>query len=256
MAATMRHALLQTKGVGSLLRTAIEGALPQHMFSQWSFPLAARAIRALPYSLLRVMNAGCRIDMHAPLPAHEPLLVRARVESVDDDGRRAIITQRIETGTKNAERALTATIYAYVPLAISSNGAPSPKRRALVPTDAREIAFARFGANAGGDFAKLTGDVNPIHWLAPWAKSVGFKTCILHGFATFARAIEALNRARFAGDPTRLVAFDARFTRPLALPAKVGVYEGDARTIWVGDAPGGGAYLEGHYQMEQTEARS
>ena len=58
--------------------------------------------------------------------------------------------------------------------------------------------------------------------------------------------LEALNRARFAGDPTRLATFEGRFSRPLVLPARVGVYVKDA-AIWVGDAPGGGAYLEGTF---------
>ena len=45
------------------------------------------------------MNAGCRIENRAPLPAGEPLEVRVRIESIDDDGRRAIIVQQMVTGT-------------------------------------------------------------------------------------------------------------------------------------------------------------
>src|SRR5579859_3420320 len=92
------------------------GRLPAHLFPQWAFPLAARAIAPLPYPLVRAMNAGCRIEQRAPLPAAEPLRVRARLESVDDDGRRAILVQRIETGTRSAPDALVAEMRAYVPL--------------------------------------------------------------------------------------------------------------------------------------------
>lgn len=224
------------------------GRVPSHLFPQWGFPLAARALAALPYPLVRVMNAGCRIENRAPLPSGEPLLVRARVESVDDDGRRAILTQRIVTGTRTAPDAVVAELRAFVPLAKQRGGA---KARATVPADAHEIAFVRVAANAGLDFAKLTGDVNPIHWLAPYARAAGFRACILHGFSTLARAIEAMNRARFAGDPTRLASIDARFTRPLVLPAKVGVYVNDGG-VWVGDAPGGGAYLEGQFSTKEA----
>jgi len=63
-----------------------------------------------------------------------------------------------------------------------------------------------------------------------------------------ARAIEALNRGLFAGDVTALQEIDVRFTRPLVLPARVGVYvRGDK--VWVGDAPGGPAYLEGTFKL-------
>ena len=132
------------------------GALPAHMFPQWGFPLAARTLAGLPYPMTRVVNAGCRIEMNAPLDAHAKLHVKARLASVDDDGKRALLTQRIVTGTDKAPEAVVAEIRAYVPLAKASgdkgkgekrNGAP--KSRPTVPADAREIAFFRIGKNAG-----------------------------------------------------------------------------------------------------------
>ncbi len=228
--------------------------VPAHFFPEWGFPLGERALEGLGYPLVKGMNAGCRIEQNAPLPLGETFDVRARIESIDDDGRRAIITQKVITGTSRAPEALVAEMRVFIPLAGAKDksGDKKPKVRPTVPAEAREIAFLRVPADAGLDFAKLTGDFNPIHWLAPYARASGFRTVILHGFGTFARAIEALNRSRFAGDPLKLKVIDARFSRPLALPARVGVYVmGDG--IWVGDAPGGGAYLEGRFE---TEARS
>jgi hypothetical protein len=233
--------------------------IPAHFFPQWGFPLGERALEGLGYPLVRGMNAGCRIENNAPLPLGESLDVRARIESIDDDGRRAIIVQKVITGTSRVPEALVAEMRVFVPLGgkkadgAKKNGAErKPKVRPAVPADAHEISFLRIADNAGLDFAKLTGDFNPIHWLPAYARASGFRTVILHGFGTFARAIEALNRSRFAGDPTRLKVIDARFSRPLVLPARVGVYV-SGKEIWVGDAPGGGAYLEGHFE---TEARS
>jgi hypothetical protein len=197
------------------------------------------------------MNAGCHLESRAPLPAGEPLLVRARIEAIDDDGRRAIITQRIVTGTRSAPDAVIADLRAFVPLAKKDGASASPpKARPTVPLGVREIAFGRIRSNAGLDFAKLTGDFNPIHWLPAYAHASGFRSCILHGFSTLARAIEALNRSRFAGDAMALKRIDARFSRPLTLPGAVGVYVDAGKGIWVGDAPGGGAYLEGTYVAE------
>jgi hypothetical protein len=232
------------------------GTLPAHFFPQWGFPLAARALLGLHYPLARVINGGCRLENRAALPANEPLDVRARIESIDDDGKRAIVTQRVVTGTKTRPEAVVADLRAFIPLAKKKdgeNGQKPPKARPSVPADAHEIAFLKIGEGAGLDFAKLTGDFNPIHWVKPYARASGFRTVILHGFSTFARAIEALNRARFAGDPSRLKSIDVRLSRPLVLPARVGVYVdrgGGAGEIWVGDAPGGGAYLEGHFETE------
>lgn len=230
-----------------------QGTVPAHLFPQWGFPLAARAIEKLPYPLARVMNAGCRIELHEPLPAGERLLVRARLEALDDDGRRALITQRVITGTRSAPDAIVADLRAYVPLAKKPKSKKDTvKERPTVPEEAREIAFMQLGSKAGLDFAKLTGDFNPIHWLSPYAKLAGFRSCILHGFSTMAHAIEALNRAVLEGQVTRLSSIDVRFTRPLPLPARVGVYVTDEGGIWVGDRPGGDAYLEGNFTLEAS----
>ena len=226
------------------------GIVPAHLFPQWGFPLAAEALSKLHYTLARVMNAGCRIEQHAALPAGEPLIVRARIESIDDDGRRAIVTQRVVTGTREVPDAITADLRAYLPLDTKRDGG-AKKARPTVPANARELAYLRIRRDAGLDFAKLTGDFNPIHWVPAYARAAGFRGTILHGFATLARAIEAVNRARFAGDPRRLATVDVRFSRPLPLPATVGVYVDDDNGLWVGDAPGGGAYLEGRYSAHE-----
>jgi hypothetical protein len=229
------------------------GRLPAHLFPQWGLPIAAKALAALAYPIARIMNAGCRIESNTPLPANEPLEVRARIEAVDDDGRRAIITQRIVTGTRTAPEALVADARAFIRLARRTgeeNGKRTSEERAVPAENVHEIGFLRIGANAGLDFAKLTGDFNPVHWLAPYARASGFRNCILHGFSTLARAIEALNRARLSGDPYRLRVIDARFTKPVVLPASIGVYvSGDGR-LWVGDAPQGRAYLEAQFEAE------
>lgn len=232
------------------------GRVPAHFFPQWGFPLAARALAGLPYPLTKVVNAGCRIEQHGPLPGGEPLFARVRLQSVDEDERRALVTTRVETGTRDVPFSVIAEMRVFIPLAPRGKNdkekSGSSKANPNVPADAREIAFLRLSRDAGLDFAKLTGDFNPIHWIGPYARAAGFRATILHGFATLARAIEALNRARFAGDPARLRVVDARFTRPLVLPARAGVYVDEAGGIWVGDAPAGGAYLEGHYETETS----
>ncbi len=228
------------------------GIVPAHLFPQWSFPLLARAVAQLPYPTTRVVNAGGRIKVRAALPANVPLRVKVRLESIDDDGRRALIVQRIVTGTEEVPDAVVAELRAVVPLGERGKGrnkrdANGKSARPTVPLDAKEIAFLRLRATAGRDFAALTGDVNPIHWFRPAARAAGFRGCILHGFSTLARTVEALNRRVFAGDARALSSIDVRFVRPLVLPASVGVYLTRGGEVFVGDSPGGGVYLDGRY---------
>ncbi len=240
--------------------SAYRGRIPAHMFPQWAFPLTGKLIEGLKYPVLAAMNGGCKLTVNAPLPDDEPLEVTAQLVGVDDDGRRAILDQKIVTGTRTIPEAVVAHLYVFIPLAKpdKTSGAKSDaaktaaaKDKARVPADARELAFWKLASNAGLDFAKLTGDFNPVHWVPRWAKAFGFKNTILHGFGTMARAIEGLNRARFAGDVRALSEIDVRFTRPLVLPARVGLYL-DGNRLWVGDAPGGPAYLEGKFVSKKV----
>jgi acyl dehydratase len=245
--------------------SAYRGTIPAHMFPQWGFPLAARTLVGLPYPLVRVLNGGCRIDIAGPLPLGEPLTVRASLQSIDDNGRRAVLEQRVVTGTAAEPDLVVAHLYAIVPVEHAEagkngksngkgNGAAAKRDGARVPAGAEELARWRIPASAGLDFAKLTGDFNPVHWVRPYAKAFGFRSTILHGFATMARAIEGLQRTVFAGSTRALRSVDVKFTRPLVLPAKVGLYLA-GREIFVGDAPGGPAYLTGSFATA-TEAKS
>jgi hypothetical protein len=126
---------------------AYKGRVPAHLFPHWGIPLAAQTLRGLDYPLLRVMNGGCRLQMKAPLPQGQPLLVRARLESVDEDGRRAVLRQRVITGTASVPEAVVADIVAIVPLPSSTNGpngaSRARKEAARVPAAGRELAFWR-----------------------------------------------------------------------------------------------------------------
>jgi acyl dehydratase len=224
-------------------------AVPPHLWPQWGFPLAARTLEQLPYPLFKVLNGGCRLEVRAALPIDEPLEVSAQLIDVDDNGRRAVLEQRVITGTAAVPEALIATMYAIVPLGSGGKDSGPKKEPERVPLDAEELARWRIGRNAGLDFAKLTGDFNPVHWIPAYAKAFGFRSTILHGFASMAKAWEGLVRSRFAGSTTAIQTFDVKFTKPLVLPAEIGLYvrkeSASSDRVWLGRAQGGPAYLAG-----------
>jgi len=226
--------------------------VPPHMFPQWVFPAAGKTLRGVPYPLFKMLNGGCRLGINGPLPQGEPLTVRARLEGIDDNGRRAVLHQRVSTGPESAPEAVVAHIFEVIPLGASGGGRAGTRKKRdkpRVPREAREIAYLRLGSDAGLAFAMVTGDFNPVHWVRPYARAFGFRSTILHGFATMARAHEILNRALFAGDTERVRVLDVKFTRALSLPARVGVYVvEETRQVYVGDAPSGPAYLTGSFE--------
>lgn len=224
------------------------GTLPPHLFPQWAFPLAAEALDGLPFPLTRVVNLGCRLTSHVPLPSGAPLEVSAQLSSVDDDGARVVSEVRVVTGTREVPVCLEALMRTYIPLAKRA-GARRAREPETVPADAVELSRQRVRAGAGREFAWLTGDVNPIHWVPSYARAAGFRGVILHGFGTLARAFEGLVQARL-GRPPRLRALDVRFARPLTLPADVGLYT-RGHQVFVADGRGVRPYLSGDFQTDE-----
>lgn len=229
--------------------------LPPHMFPQWGFALAPRTLTKLPYPISRAMNGGCRLEVNEPLPIDEELHVTAQLVDVDDNGSRAVLEQKIVTSTPSVDEGIVGRLFVVIPLGGSSDGdgendpdPDDPQQRDRVPQSAREVARWEIPDNAGLDFAKLTGDFNPLHWVSTYAKTAGFDNVILHGFSTMARTYETLKNDAF--DERRdLETLDVKFTKPLVLPADVGVYVDDDNGVYVGDAPAGPNYMAGSYQL-------
>ncbi len=226
--------------------------IPPHLWPQWGFPLAGKAISKVPYPLHKVLNGGCRTEVNAQLANDEPLEVSARLLSVDENERRVVLESEVVTGTAANPRAIVATMYAIVPLgkpggSKSGGKKPEPER---VPLDAEELARWKIPSNAGLSFAMLTGDFNPVHWIPPYARAFGFRNTILHGFGSMAKAWEGLVRSRYGGSTNSIRVFDVKFTKPLVLPAKVGLYlqatdDPAVDRFWLAVAPGASPYLSG-----------
>ena len=81
-------------------------------------------------------------------------------------------------------------------------------------------------------FADLTGDRNPIHLDAAFARAQGFPGPIVHGMCTLALAAHALEAMRGTeAEPAELA---VEFTRP--------VFPGDKLTVRWADTPAGDGY--------------
>lgn len=65
-------------------------------------------------------------------------------------------------------------------------------------------------------YAGVSGDLNPIHWNDRVAAAVGLPGVIAHGMLTMARAARVVSD--WVGDPSRIVEYGVRFTRPVVVP--------------------------------------
>jgi acyl dehydratase len=80
----------------------------------------------------------------------------------------------------------------------------------------RVAATWRIPDDAGRRYAKVSGDVNPIHLSGLTAKAFGFKRAIAHGMWIKARVLGAL-----AGRLPDALSVDVAFRKPLFLPSTV-----------------------------------
>lgn len=65
-------------------------------------------------------------------------------------------------------------------------------------------------------YAGASGDFNIIHWNERTALAVGLPGVIAHGMLTMGHAINVVTR--WAGNPTAVVDYQVRFTRPVVVP--------------------------------------
>ena len=223
------------------------GVVPPHMFCYWGMGLIAKLTGQAPYNLLSVLNQGCRVQTRELLPLGEKIEVSGYLASIENDGRRVRIACHLDAHTQSAPQGQSIDVMAAVPL----KGAGKKKKPAA---ERKQPEFETVGswsadADAGIDFALLTGDFNPIHTLKPLARHTPYKGCILHGFGFLTRSYEAIQNAGHAiGD------FDVRYVKPLPLPAPdMQVQIGKTTSGPKGRAlrlrsPGGDVHLVGHFK--------
>ncbi|MHC5795024.1 MaoC/PaaZ C-terminal domain-containing protein [Lacisediminihabitans sp. FW035] len=103
------------------------------------------------------------------------------------------------------------------------------------------VAEAEFALNRDSlvRYAGASGDFNAIHYRDDVARSVGLPGVLAHGMLTMGLAVQPV--VDWIGDPGRVLDYQVRFTRPVAVDAadgavvivtaKVGALDGDIARI-------------------------
>jgi MaoC like domain len=138
--------------------------------------------------------------------------------------------------------------------------ADGPQRRHIGVSEAHRqegdlVAGAewRLDGGLGRRYAAVSGDRNPIHMHSLSARALGFPRAIAHGMWTKARCLAALE--------SRLpdaFAVDARFRKPILLPARVefaSATDDGGTDFAVRDAKRGTPHLDGHIEPLEGQAK-
>jgi acyl dehydratase len=192
-----------------------------------AFPLqvALMAQRSFPLPLPGLVHVRNRITVHRAVDAAEHLgvVVHAEALRAHPKGAQVDLVARVDAGGATVWEGRSTYL---------ARGATAPEG----PADAPEppgieggtpAATWRVDAATGRRYARVSGDVNPIH-LHKWtAKAFGFPRAIAHGMWTAARALAALQGRR-----PEAFTYDVAFGKPLLLPSTVQLRTRRADAAW------------------------
>jgi acyl dehydratase len=198
-------------------RLPLGDVLPVTYPHMLTFPLqmALMSDRAFPLALPGLVHARNRIEMLRPIRSSEPLDLEVWAENFAQHRSGAAVDLRatVSTGGEEVWRS-TSTYLARG--AKAPDGAPEAQIEVPVGELERVAATWRIPDDAGRRYAKVSGDVNPIHLSGVTAKAFGFKRAIAHGMWVKARVLGALG-----GRLPDALAVDVAFRKPLLIPSTV-----------------------------------
>ncbi len=187
--------------------------------------------RTLPVDFSKVLHGEQFLTVHQPLPTAAELIADTKLTKIIDKGpgKGAIIYH--QTAVRLADSGaplftLGASLFARADGGFggSPDVAPEPH-----PIPERAPDFTHLSETRADQalLYRLTGDRNPLHADPAFAARAGFPVPILHGLCTYAIACRAVLATVCDNEPSRIAAFDVRFTSP--------VFPGDRieTDIWV-----------------------
>ncbi|WP_434743829.1 MaoC family dehydratase [Micromonospora sp. SH-82] len=179
------------------------------------FPLALRLMTGadFPLPLVGLVHVANRITVHRPVHAGEPLDLVAYAELLrpHERGRQVDVVVTASVGGVEAWRGVST----YLRRESTPDGGGGRERRDRQAPPAPSARW-RVTPSVGTEYARISGDLNPIHTSRLGARLFGFPRPIAHGMWTKARCLAAL-----AGRLPAAYSVEVEFKRPVLLPSTV-----------------------------------
>lgn len=174
--------------------------------------LALAADDRFPFRTAGLVHTACAMELFQDIDPMSPLDLSISLEAGAPVASGREIIFRI--GAEQRGR-LAAECSAAFRVRGPKRRSPGPKAKASAPIGGEPLHTVDFPSNIGWDYARLSGDYNPIHLSRFLARRLGFRAPIVHGMYSAARVL-ALARDHGARPIT---AMDVSFKRPLPLPS-------------------------------------
>ena len=150
--------------------SAWRGWVPPTLFPQWGFPLLGKTLSGVPYPSPKFSMQDASLSVTNPFLG-QGIYIKARLKRIDDNGSRAIITQELLTLDARSA-ALGGPCQHDRPLGWPKEKGRGQENARVRPR--RRSADCRLANFSGrwSEFACLTGDFNPIHWVKAYGSLV------------------------------------------------------------------------------------
>lgn len=174
-----------------------------------------------PFPVPGIVHLANRFERRAPIPAGAPLSLTAWTEGFSRTHAGATFVihteARVAAGTEasTAGEPIWASTMTVLSRALPGQGERPPKQEEPAVAAARSAVWA-VPADQGRRYAAASGDSNPIHTSAIFARISGFPRPIAHGMWTLGRALAELDT-----DLPEVCALEVQFRSPLLLPSRV-----------------------------------
>ncbi|UOY00304.1 MaoC family dehydratase [Blastococcus sp. PRF04-17] len=209
-------------------RLPLNDVLPATYPHMLTFPLqmALMSDRSFPVALPGLVHVRNRIEVLRPVGADALLDLEVWAENFAAHRSGAAVDLRATVSAGGQEVWRSTSTYLSRG-AKAPEGAPEADIEVSVGDLARPVATWRVPDDAGRRYAKVSGDVNPIHLSGLTAKAFGFKRAIAHGMWVKARVLGALS-----GRLPDALDVDVSFRKPLFLPSTVTLATAQAGGGW------------------------
>lgn len=202
-----------------------QDTLPSGYVHTFAFPVAmsVMAREDFPLPLLGMVHLRNEVRHLRPIHYTEPLSVTAWAENLAGHraGTRVELVAEVRSGTELVWTGRSTYLAKGVFLPRLDRPARGAERADFVPP--LPTAQWRLGADAGRNYARVSGDFNPIHLSSLSAKALGMKRSIAHGMYLASRVVAETGPA--VQEPFE---WEIDFESPVFLPATVSLRISDA----------------------------
>jgi acyl dehydratase len=218
------HLAAYTRVCGLPLNDVLPATYP-HLLT-FSLQMALMSDRSFPLALPGLVHVRNRIGVQRPIGSDALLDMEVWAENFarHRSGAAVDLCAMVSAGGQEVWRSRSTYLARG---AKAPDGAPEAGIEVAVGDLERIAATWRIPDDAGRRYAKVSGDVNPIHLSGLTAKAFGFKRAIAHGMWVKARVLGAL-----AGRLPDAIDVDVSFRKPLFLPSTVTLSTAQAGGGW------------------------